>query len=184
MFDPQTRVEKRDVAGDAMQERLRALIERRTRSYLWIEGDTPPFKPALLPLVYGDGRALFTLATINQRPCYWVICGDSQWGIGLDREDSEGPDFAELADDILTDLEEAFGNGRCSYSGSSLFWPKHDRIKNCQCEECADGQNRARWPMVDGHGGCSWSRTDWPKGFEVVANPLSWIGNLLADEQT
>lgn len=156
-------------------------MERRVISYLWVDGDTPPFKPALLPLIYGDGRALFRLATINQRPRYWVIRGDSQWGCDLDEKDSEGPEFAELVDDILTDLEEAFGNGRCGYSGSSLFWPKYERIRNCQCEECSDGQYRARWPMVDGYGGCSWARMNWPEGFEVAANLLSRRGNILLE---
>lgn len=164
---------------DAIHKALRKAIEKRHTSYLWAPKDSISFVPRLLPAIYGDGRALFTIATINQRPAYWVIRACSTWGCGLDREDSVGPDFAEMTDKIMEDLENAFGSGRCGYSGNSLFWPKKERIRNCQCEECSD-RYMARWPMVDDHGGCSWSRTDWPDGFDTVANPLSWRGNLLA----
>lgn len=163
---------------DRIHANLRLAVERRQRSYLWTPSDAITFVPRLLPKVYGDGRALFTIATINQRPAYWIIRACSTWGCGMDMEDSPGPDFAEMTDQILTDLEEAFGNGRCGYSGNSLFQTKRDRIKNCQCEDCSD-RRVAKWPMVDGNGGCSWSRMDWPKGFQTVKNPLSWRGNLL-----
>lgn len=143
-------------------DRLRKAIERRVTSYLWVEGDTPSFHPALLPKVYGDGKALFALATINQRPRYYVIQGDSSWQLSDD--DGDGPYFGELVDDILTDLEKYFGNARCGYSGNNLYFPKYERILNCKCEECTDGKFRAQWPMVDGHGGCSWNRMAWPAG--------------------
>lgn len=169
---------RRDGNDDPIHRRLVRAEEKRRKSYLWTPADTVSFVPRVLPTIYGDGRALFTLATINQRPRYWVIRACSTWGSGLDREDSPGPDFAEMTDDILTDLEDAFGNGRCSYSGNSLFWPKRDRLKGCQCEDCEAGP-MARWPMVDSCGGCSWSRIDWPPGFAVVPNPLSRLGNLL-----
>lgn len=164
--------------GGAIQARLVRAIERRERAYLWTPADTISFIPRVLPTVYGDGRALFALATINQRAAYWVIRACSTWESGLDHESGDGPDFAEMTDEILTDLEDAFGNGRCGYSGNSLFWPKRERLRSCKCEDCVEGP-LARWPMVDGCGGCSWSRIDWPKGFDVEPNPLSWTGNLL-----
>ena len=170
----------RDGSADPVHLKLRRAIEKRESAYLWVPRDAIMFIPRLLPTIYGDGRALFAIATINQRPAYWVIRACSTWGCGYDREDSTGPDFAEMTDDIMTELEDAFGRGRCGYSGNSLFWPKKERIRNCQCEECTDRYSRARWPMVDDEGGCSWSRIDWPKGFETVPNPLSWQGNLLA----
>ncbi|PZU95539.1 MAG: hypothetical protein DI527_00590 [Chelatococcus sp.] len=174
------RIEKRDGSGDAVHQRLRKAIEKRERAYLWTPADAINFKPYLLPTIFGDGRALFTLATINQRPRYWVIRACSTWGSGFDRDEATGPDFAEMTDDILTELEESFGRGRCGYSGNSLFWPKYERVRNCKCEECTDRYATARWPTVDDYGGCSWSRTDWPEGFETVLNPLSGRGNLLA----
>lgn len=176
MFDGD--LERHDGAIDEVHGRLRKRIEKRQRSYLWTPKDAISFIPRLLPTFYGDGRALFAITTINQRPAYWVIRGCSTWGCGSDLGESSGPEIIELIDDIVTDLEDAFGSGRCGYSGNSLFWPRRDRIRDCQCEECSD-RYVARWPMVDDEGGCSWSRIDWPKAFETVDNPLSWRGNLL-----
>lgn len=170
----------RDGNDDPLHVRLRRAVERRQSSYLWVPSQSITFTPRLLNTIYGDGRSLFTIATINQRPAYWIIRACSTWGCGFDREDSSGPDFGEMTDDIMTDLEEQFGSGRCGYTGNSLFWPKKDRIRDCQCEECSD-RFRARWPMVDDSGGCSWSRMDWPERFPTVPNPLSWRGNLLAE---
>lgn len=168
---------KRAQAG--IGERLRKAIERRVTSYLWVEGDTPAFRPALLPKIYGDGRALFALATVNLRPRYYVIQGDSSWT--LDTECRSGPDFREFVDDILTDLEEHFGNARCGYSSNNLYHSKRDRIRSCDCEDCADGRFRASWPMVDADGGCSWDRMRWPEGFDVV--PHVFNGDLLRHSQ-
>lgn len=169
----------RDASKEGLHIKLCKALERRERAYLWTPADTISFIPRVLPTVYGDGRALFTLATINQRPAYWIIRACSTWGCGMDRETSPGPDFAEWTDEILTDLEMAFGDGRCGYSGNSLFWSKRERMKDCKCEQCTE-EPVARWPMVDGSGGCSWSRMDWPKGFPTVESPLSRYGNLLA----
>ncbi|MGV2099002.1 hypothetical protein [Rhizobium sp. 21-4511-3d] len=170
-------IEGRSVKDDEIHARLVEAIEKPERAHLWVPADAIEFTPHVLPLVYGDGRALFTIATINQRPAYWVIRGCSTWGCDMDGGDATGPDFGEMTDDFLTDLEEHFGSGRCGYSGESLFFPKGER--HCDCEECQDDYV-ASWPEVDGCGGCSWSRCDWPDGFDVEPNPLSrWGGNLL-----
>jgi hypothetical protein len=166
-----------DVAAE-----LKKAVERKQTSYLWTPASTITFKPRVLSKIYGDGRALFTIATINQRPAYWVIRACSTWGCGFDGDDAPGPNFAEMTDEILTDLEDEFGRGRCGYNGNSLFYPRKERMRWCQCEECAD-RWIARWPVVDGEGGCSWSRIDWPEGFPVEPNPLSSRGNLLKIEE-
>lgn len=167
--------------GDEIHARLCAAIEVEETRYLWVPADAITFVPRVLPRIYGDGRALFTIGTINQRPAYWVVRGCSTWGCGFDREDAAGPDFADLTDDILTELEDAFGRGTCGYSGSSLFHPRADRIQGCRCEECED-EIVSVWPEVNGNDGCHWDRMDWPKTFETVPNPLSWRGNLLAED--
>ena len=171
---------RRDASDDPVHARLCRAVEKRESSYLWVPSQSIKFVPRVLPVIYGDGRALFTLSTLNQRPAYWVIRACSSWGCGSDRESATGPDFVEMTDQIMTDLEDHFGRGRCGYSGNSLFWPKYERIQNCRCEECTDRYGTARWPMVDSYGGCSWSRIDWPDGFDTVPNPLSWRGNILA----
>lgn len=156
---------------DPIHAKLSKAIERKdTTSYLWVPGDTKPFIPRVLPEVFGDGRALLVLSTLNQRPAYWVIRICSTW---------DEDDISEHSDDILTALEDAFGNGRCGYSGNSLFWTKSERLLNCQCEECSDGRSRAHWPMVDADGGCSWGFMKWPEGFDIEPHPTNWRANLL-----
>lgn len=141
-------------------------IERPETSYLWTPDDAIAFTPRVLPKTYGDGRALFALATLNQRPAYWVIRACSTWDDGTPTTwETPGPDFALMTDEILTALEDAFGNGRCGYSGSSLFVPRAER--ECACEDCTDNYVAA-WPEVDGCGGCSWNRIKWPDGFKTV----------------
>ena len=167
---------------DDVHPRLTRAVERRQRSYLWTPKDMISFVPRVLPMIYGDGRALFRLTTINQRPAYWIIRCCSSWTSDLDFGDEapdEAPDFGEFTDEILTDLEDAFGNGRCGYMGNSLFWPRRERMRNCQCEECSDTIT-AKWPMVDGHGGCSWSRMAWPEGFDTVTHGLAHETTILA----
>lgn len=172
-------ITSRPAGDDEIHKRLVAAIEVPHSAYLWVPAYSIDFTPRVLPIVYGDGRALFRITTINDRPAWWMIRGCSTWGCGDDRDDAAGPDFGELTDDILTDMEEAFGNARCGYSGSSLRHPRAQRIQWCQCEDCDDEETLSSFPEVDGSGGCSWSREDWPVGFEVEPNPLSPFGNLL-----
>lgn len=169
----------RKAGNDPIHAALRKVVERKVTSYLWVPTQPVTFVPYVSPYIYGDGRALFALATINQRPAHWIIRACSTWSSGFDAG-GDGPDFAEFTDEILTDLEEAFGTGRCGYSGNSLFFPRRERMRDCKCEECSE-RWRAKWPMVDGAGGCSWSRRDWPASFDTVPNPNSYQGNFLKD---
>lgn len=168
---------------DLIHQRLKKLVEKRTKDYLWVPEDAITFVPRLLSTVYGDGRALYTLSTLNQRPAYWIIRGDSDWTSGMDYPGvyyhelpPEGlHDFGDYTDEILTDLEDCFGSGRCGYNGSSLFHAK--KYRTCTCEECSD-RWIARWPTVDGDGGCAWGRMDWPDEFDTVKNPF-YRGRIL-----
>lgn len=168
----------RDGTQDPTHEKLRRAVEIQQNRYLWTPADAITFTPRLLPVYFGDGRALFRITTINQRPAYWVVRACSTWGSGSDRETSSGPDFIEMTDEILFALEDAFGRGSCGYSGNNLFHPKKERMRYCKCEECTD-HGTARWPMVKADGGCCWDRMDWPDGFPTIPNPLSLRGNLL-----
>ncbi|WP_202842095.1 hypothetical protein [Luteimonas saliphila] len=153
-----------DPATDPIHARLVAAVEKPERAQLWSPADAITFTPRVLPKVYGDGRALFALSTIHQRPAYWVIRCCSTWGSDLDLHETTRPNFREMTDEILSDLEEAFGNGLCGYSGNSLFQPRRYRMRICQCEDCSD-RFVAKWPMVRGDDGCSWGRMAWPEGF-------------------
>jgi hypothetical protein len=145
-----------------------------------VPADAINFKPALCGKVYGDGRALFGLTTINLRPAYYVIRGDSGWDCADVHSPCGAPGFADFTDDILSDLEEDFGPGRCGYSGSSLYVPLEERT--CDCEDCRDQPILADWPALDDEGGCMWWRMEWPVGFPVVPHPWTWCGNLLRED--
>lgn len=161
--------------GDEFHERLRAAIEVPTKNYLWVPADAITFVPPLLDKVYGDGRSLFTLSSIHQRPAYWVIRGDSGWSTCDSGAPDDAPEFVDFVDDIVTDLEEQFGSARCGYSGSCLRWPVEER--DCNCEECADPYI-AKWPAVDANDGMSWGRYRWPSGFDTVDHPWAHFGML------
>lgn len=168
-------------ADDAIHARLKATVEVEESGYLWIPEHSIKFIPRVLDTVYGDGRALFWLSTINQRPAYWIIRGDSSWDVSDGNAPDHAPNFGDFTDDILTALEECFGSGRCGYSGSCLFFPLDERDGDCPCEECRD-ELTAEWPMVDDDGGCSWGRMKWPDGFSVEKHAFAWEGDLLREE--
>lgn len=152
-----SRRSRREAARGDVHARLAIAVEKRQKSYLWTPADAIIFVPRLLEKTYGDGRALYALSTINQRPAYWVIRACSTWS---------SQQFGEMTDDILTELEEQFGNGRCGYSGGNLFQSRRDRMRECDCEDCTS-RYVAKWPSVDGEGGCSWGRMRWPEGFRT-----------------
>ena len=147
--------------ADSIHDALVAAIEKPKAAYLWTPADTIEFTPRVLPKVFGDGRVLFALSTTNQRPAYWVIRACSTWDSG---NFSDSPTFGEHTDEILTALEEEFGDGLCGYSGTSLFHDRETRMTACDCEDCAS-DFIAAWPMVWGSEGCLWGRMNGPAGF-------------------
>ncbi len=150
--------EQRDIPMDASElAMLRKALEKRERACLWIPEDAITFVPRVLPLTYGNGRALFAISTINQRPAYWIVRACSE------------TDFREFTDDILTALEEEFGNARCGDMGISRYQSRRERMKYCKCDDCT-APGVARWPMVDADGGCAWGRMRWPKGFATAGD--------------
>lgn len=162
---------------DYLHYALRAAVEVKTTRCLWTWADRITFKPMLCDTVWGDGRALFKLTTINNRPAFWIIRGDSGWSC----DDGDGPEFVEFTDDILTALEGQFGSARCGYSGSSLYL--EPEYRDCDCDECSGPYMEvAKWPMVDDDCGCSWSRMKWPRlraRYTTVPHPFSWKGDLI-----
>ncbi len=159
--------------------RMKEAIELPTTRYLWIPADQITFKPAILKKSYGDGRALFWISSINQRPQFWVVRGDSAWSTCDSMAPDDAPEFIDFVDDILTDLEEEFGSARCGYSGACLRYPAEER--DCDCEECSDPRV-SEWPEVDGDGGLSWGRYRWPEAFSTVPHPFAhWT--ILAEQE-
>ena len=99
---------RRDASTDDLHKRLKAAVEVETTNYLWVPADAITFVPPVLSTVYGDGRALFTISTINDRPAYWIVRGDSGWQVQDYHAPDDAPDFGDFTDDILTDLPERF----------------------------------------------------------------------------
>lgn len=157
----------RSTEGDPVHARLRHWVCVPKRGYLWVPEDAVTFTPALLSRVYGDGRALISLATCNQRPQYYIIRIDSAWECGVDMHAPPGsPELVEFLDDIYGALEEEFGE--------------------CEADQDEDDpdiiENGYPWPAFDGRDGCAWSRMKWPPllGLTFEPHPFSWRGNLLA----
>jgi hypothetical protein len=151
------------VIGDLLNlDMLKEAIEKPFLGSLWTHGDSGMLTPYVCECSFGDGMHLLKIATINQRPNYHVVRVDSSWTErvdyrdGFDREDS----ISEHIDDVMMAIEEECGRARCGYSGSSLRWPREERIADCQCEEC-DDENVSEWPEIDDNGGCSWGSVDW-----------------------
>lgn len=176
---------------DEIHDRLKAAVEVEIERYLWIPADAIKFKPALLPTWYGDGRALFTVGTLNQRPAFWIVRGDSSWETGSESEaPGDAPDFGDMLDgatdhDILDDIEEHFGRAQCSYCGCGLSsyanGPPADADCGKEgCEAAEEVEAGCGWPSIDYHGGCHWGRMDWPEQFVTVKHQFAWAGNLLA----
>lgn len=177
---------------DAIHGRLKSAIEVPTRAHLWIPAHEIEFVPALLPLVYGDGLALFVVGTIHQRPKWWVIRGDSAWHLELDYPGQRNDDplgFGDLLEDggILDDMEEHFGRANCGYCGQGLSmysgWEDFNRCggcdqDGCDAEECFQAGSH-EWPAVNANDGCHWGRMLWPADFPTINHPLDRRGNLL-----
>jgi hypothetical protein len=146
---------------------LRPIVEKRHYRGMW--GRKYLVSPALCGTIWGDGAALFILSTINQRPWYYVVRGDSTWSTGSEPcFPHDAPDFVDFTDDILTALEEEFGSART-----------YDEEEEKEYERYR-GREPWRWPALNDQDGCSWGRMDWPKipGLETVPHPHTWRANL------
>lgn len=171
-----------DASTDEIHLRLKTLVQVPVTNYLWSPADAITFVPYVLDTVFGDGRALFRITTVNDRPAHWIVRGDSGWQTQECRAPDDAPDFGDFSDDILTAIEDQFGSARCGESGNNLREPASERIAFCQCEECSDPDYIAVWPSIDDDGGCLWSRMEWPSEFSTIDHPW-WRGNLLAIEE-
>jgi len=154
----------REAKGDAIQRKLRRSICRPTKRYLWIPEYTIEFVPALSPRIYGDGRALLGLSSINERPRFYVIRIDSSWSLAMEyRVPDTAVDVVEFIDDFVDGLEEDFGKAR---------------------DENGELYSEDEWPAYDDNGGCSWWRMDWPRlrSLKFEPHPYASRGNLLMSE--
>lgn len=90
-------------------DQLRSLIERPEFQWLWTPKDGKMRTPALVDKVFGDGRKLMWLTTINNRPNYWVVRVDSSWQSSNDADPANGDLFIDHVYEIVEEIEDQFG---------------------------------------------------------------------------
>lgn len=166
--------------NDPVHEALRKAVCIPEKAYLWTPADMVEFTPALSSTVYGDGRALIGLTTINSRPRYYVIRIDSRIEVGSDMNAPDGaPELWDIIDDIAIDLEEEFGCGDPTNLGE---WCDE---RGWVDQETGEPLPEPEWPEFDDRDGKSWWRMDWPSlpNLEFAPHPYTRMGNLLAEKE-
>ena len=146
--------------------------------HLYTPEHSVAFVPQVLPEVFGDGRALFAFSTINTRPAYWIIRGDSGWATCFDAPGGGGKDFGNFVDPVLEALEEHFGVAEL---GEHFERDCDGRAIDPQTGALL-AEAEVSYPVVNYGCGCFWSRLDWPalKGVDFDAHPLGARVKVLA----
>lgn len=165
---------------DPITAALRAAQKPRT-DYLWTPSHTITFTPRVLTEIFGDGRALFYFGTLNSRPAYWLVRGDSRWTCDLDwgADPPDGAeDFRDHDEEILCALEEEFGSAE---SGEDYLYNRAGRPYHPETGQFLS-QEEINYPTVNTGGGWHWGREDWPDmpGVQFVPHPLHPDVRLIA----
>lgn len=160
--------------GSPITEALRA-AQKPVRTWLWVEADAFTFTPVVVTEAFGDGRALFRVTTIDNRPRWWVVRGCSTWQVSDYDAPDEAPEFIDQVDDILSAIEEEFGSTDCYERNRHGVWIDPE-TKQLLPRECT------AYPVINSSGGCSWSRMDWPDlpGVTLAPHPFALGWNALA----
>jgi hypothetical protein len=168
-------LEKHDPATLALQA-----LQKPISRYLWVPRDAIVFTPQVLPQTFGDGRALFRVTTINNRPAYWIVRGCSTWASPGSLYENDAPDgaleFVDFIDEISYALEEEFGSTKHYEQNARGQWFDPDTGQFIRRIDTT-------YPVVRWEGGCSWDRMRWPvedmPGFSFEPHPLNSGVNLI-----
>jgi hypothetical protein len=150
------------------------------RRHLWVPEDAITFTPEVLETQFGDGRALFQITTINNRPAYWIVRVCSTWSSEFDYASSdEGDDFAEHVDEVIDAIEEEFGTTRYYEMNARGDWIDEETKRFIP-------RKWTEYPVIDADMGCSWGRLDWPDlpGASFVPHPLDASVRILRQGST
>lgn len=173
-------VYRRGYKRDRVHEALKAAQQPLTR-HLWVPADAITFTPQVANSIYGDGRALFGIGTINSRPAYWIIRGCSTWAIGYDCDaPDDAPEIVEFIDEISFDIEHEFG----SADDEGYEWTKGNKIRSTETGRFMS-YSQISYPVMNYGGGCHWFRLDWPDlpRVKLVKHPFAQT-NVLAPSLT
>lgn len=142
-----------------------AAAQVETTTTLWTHPVT--FTPRVLERTFGDGRALFRITTINDRPRWWLIRGCSTWTEDNDDHDGLTTLYDEI-DEIIQAIADEFGG-----------LPNMESEDNP--EEYVDHATGLpfdpadlEYPAIDDRTGSFWSHQDWPDlpGVDLVPHPV------------
>ncbi len=154
--------------------------QKPVTSYLWTPDNSITFTPAVLNKVFGDGRALFSITTINDRPAYWIVRGCSSWKISGDYRAPDGsPDFGDFTDEILAAIEDQYGTSDYYEMNANCRWIDSETKKFVP-------SSWAEFPVINTHDGCSWGRLEWPEieGVELEPHPFAAWANVIKIDQS
>ncbi|WP_395454653.1 hypothetical protein ACHMW5_13375 [Azospirillum melinis] len=160
------------MVGRAITDALKAAQKPITAS-LWGNGPGITFVPQVLPHIFGDGRALFYFGTINSRPAYWLVRGDSRWTCDMDYgpEAPDGcKDFRDNIDEVLSSLEDEFGRAE---NGHDFIYGADGKPHDPETGKFLPWRT-ITYPVVNYGGGSYWGREDWPDlpGVEFAPHPF------------
>lgn len=134
---------------------------------LWVGGCETSFTPMVLTKAFGDGRALFKITTIQNRPAYWLVRGCTNWTESHDAPDGR-VSVADVIEEVVEAIEGQFG-GTSHYDrdakGRYVDQETNERIER--------GDARVEFPVIEAETGTSWALTDWPEleGMTRIPHP-------------
>ena len=129
-----------------LHKRLGEALSVPTTRYLWVPEDAITFTPPLSAMVYGDGRAVLCLTTLQDRPACWYVRIDSRWDVGCPSfPDENAPYIGEYIDLVTENLAIEFGDGSPG------------------AYDDQDEEERDPYPAICLAGGCSWGWQSWPE---------------------
>lgn len=144
-----------------------ALIAAQVETTARLWGDTVTFTPRVLERTFGDGRALFRITTINNRPRWWLIRGCSTWTEDNDDHDGLTTLYDEI-DEIVQAIADEFGGlpNMESETDPEDYVDPHTGAPFDPCDLV--------YPQIDDRTGQSWSHVDWPDlpGVALVDHPV------------
>lgn len=155
-----------DYKVDPVHQALKAAQKPLTR-YLWTPADAITFTPHVSDSIYGDGRALFGLGTINSRPAYWIVRGCSTWSLAEGDAPDDAPEIGEFIDEITMDLGYEFGDA----DDEPYEWIGN-RLRSIETKRFMSYASIS-YPVLNYGGGSHWFRLDWPelRGVQFVQHP-------------
>lgn len=137
------------------------------KRWLWTEANAVTFTPEVVDEALGDGRALFKVTTIHNRPRYWLVRGCSSWSCDEAGAPDDAPEMCDAIDDVEDAIAGQFGSMSHYERDENGDWVDEDG------EKLEDGFDD--YPTINPADGRMWERIDWPElpGVALAKHPFS-----------